>query len=54
MLTAHICQYFPDALPGTLLCKFFTMYTQWSWPDPVLLTDIQVGGQFGNEGIGKT
>jgi poly(A) polymerase len=49
MLTAQICQFYPTALPATLLCKFFTIYTQWPWPNPVLLTDIQIGGQFGSE-----
>jgi len=49
MMTAQICQYYPNALPATILCKFFKMYTQWPWPNPVLLTDIQIGGQFGNE-----
>jgi hypothetical protein len=51
MLTAHICQFYPNALAATILCKFFKMYTQWPWPSPVLLTDIQIGGQFGSEGV---
>lgn len=49
MLTAHICQFYPNAAAATVLCKFFKMYTQWPWPSPVLLTDIQIGGQFGSE-----
>lgn len=53
MLTAQICQYFPNALPATLLCKFFKIYTQWPWPNPILLTEIQIGGQFGTEVWGQ-
>jgi len=53
MLTAQICQFFPNALPATLLCKFFKIYTQWQWPNPILLTEIQIGGQFGTEVWGQ-
>jgi len=42
MLTAQICQLYPVALPATLLCRFFRVYSVWKWPNPILLTDIQV------------
>jgi len=37
MLTARVCQLYPNALPSTLLQKFFLIYLKWQWPQPVLL-----------------
>uniref|UniRef100_A0A6T6CBS1 Poly(A) polymerase n=1 Tax=Compsopogon caeruleus TaxID=31354 RepID=A0A6T6CBS1_9RHOD len=37
ILTARICQLYPNALPSTLLSRFFKVYEQWKWPNPVLL-----------------
>lgn len=53
MLTAQICQLYPNAVPSTLVCKFFLVYEQWKWPTPVLLTDIQQGGSFDEDGNTK-
>lgn len=37
MLTARVCQLYPNAAPSTLLQKFFLVYLKWQWPQPVLL-----------------
>ena len=37
MLTARICQLYPNACAATLVHKFFTVYKQWEWPKPVML-----------------
>jgi len=43
LLTARICQLYPNASPSTLLSRFFRVYEQWKWPNPVLLTPITEG-----------
>lgn len=43
LLTARICQLYPNALPSTLLSRFFRVYEHWKWPNPVLLTPITEG-----------
>jgi len=40
LLVARICQLYPNALPSTLLSRFFRVYEQWKWPNPVLLNNI--------------
>jgi len=44
LLTARICQLYPRAVPSTLVSRFFRIYTQWPWPAPILLTNIEDGG----------
>lgn len=45
MLVARTCQLYPNAAPSTLVNKFFLVFTQWVWPQPVLLKqpEIQMG-----------
>ncbi|KAK7398831.1 hypothetical protein VNO78_10004 [Psophocarpus tetragonolobus] len=43
LLVARICQLFPNALPNMLVSKFFRVYTQWRWPNPVMLCAIEEG-----------
>ncbi|KAK7267602.1 hypothetical protein RIF29_20280 [Crotalaria pallida] len=43
LLLARICQLFPNALPNMLVSRFFRVYTQWRWPNPVLLCAIEEG-----------
>lgn len=43
LLVARICQLYPNALPNMLVSRFFRVYTQWRWPNPVLLCDIEEG-----------
>ncbi|CAF1191243.1 unnamed protein product [Adineta steineri] len=40
MLVARICQLYPNAVAATLVHKFFTVYSLWEWPTPVLLKPI--------------
>jgi len=37
ILTARICQLYPNAAPATLVSRFFRVYEQWQWPAPVML-----------------
>lgn len=43
MLIARICQLYPNAVSSTIVEKFFTIYTKWNWPQPVLLKPIEDG-----------
>lgn len=40
LLVARICQLYPNACPSTLLTRFFRVYEQWKWPNPVVLNNI--------------
>lgn len=37
MLTARICQLYPNAVAATIVSKFFLVFSVWEWPRPVLL-----------------
>ncbi|XP_043226235.1 poly(A) polymerase type 3-like isoform X1 [Amphibalanus amphitrite] len=37
MLVARTCQLYPNAAPSTIVNKFFLVFSQWEWPQPVLL-----------------
>ncbi|RVW16962.1 Nuclear poly(A) polymerase 1 [Vitis vinifera] len=41
LLVARICQLYPNAVPSTLVSRFFRVYTQWRWPNPVMLCPIE-------------
>ncbi|XP_043693418.1 nuclear poly(A) polymerase 1-like [Telopea speciosissima] len=43
LLVARICQLYPNALPSMLVSRFFRVYTQWRWPNPVMLCAIDEG-----------
>ncbi|ODN73700.1 hypothetical protein, variant [Cryptococcus amylolentus CBS 6039] len=43
LLTVRICQLYPTAAPATIVGKFFPIYYQWNWPQPVLLKKIDNG-----------
>ncbi|KAG7660368.1 PAP1 [[Candida] subhashii] len=43
MLVARICQLYPNAVSAVIVEKFFHIYSQWSWPQPVLLKHIEDG-----------
>lgn len=40
LLVARVCQLHPNALPSTLVCRFFSFFHQWNWSRPVCLCDI--------------
>nr|XP_017507618.1 LOW QUALITY PROTEIN: poly(A) polymerase beta [Manis javanica] len=39
MLVARICQLYPNAKASTLVHKFFLVFSEWEWPNPVLLKE---------------
>ncbi|URE10198.1 Poly(A) polymerase predicted RNA binding domain [Musa troglodytarum] len=41
ILVACVCQLYPNAVPSMLVSRFFRVYTQWRWPNPVRLCDIE-------------
>ena len=40
ILVARVCQLYPNAIPPTLVTKFFNLWDMWKWPSPVMLTEI--------------
>ncbi|KAI8929941.1 Poly(A) polymerase central domain-containing protein [Entophlyctis helioformis] len=43
ILVARICQLYPNAAAGEVVCKFFQIVFRWEWPLPVLLRPIEEG-----------
>ncbi|KAJ7970323.1 Poly(A) polymerase-like protein [Quillaja saponaria] len=43
LLVARICQLYPNALPNMLVSRFFRVYSQWRWPNPIMLCAIEDG-----------
>lgn len=46
-MAARICQLYPNALPSTLVCRFFKVFDQWKWPNPVFLTSSIIDSPLG-------
>lgn len=44
LLTARICQLYPNAAASTIVMRFFKIYHQWKWPQPVILKAIEDHG----------
>lgn len=43
MLVARVCQLYPHATGSVIVGKFFNIIGKWSWPQPVLLKNIEDG-----------
>lgn len=43
MLVARVCQLYPKAAVSVVVMKFFTIYKEWNWPQPVLLKPVEDG-----------
>ncbi|XP_062178935.1 nuclear poly(A) polymerase 4-like isoform X2 [Phragmites australis] len=41
LLVARVCQLYPNAVPSMLVLRFFRVFTQWQWPNPVMLCSIE-------------
>ncbi|KAL7609417.1 hypothetical protein Lser_V15G13552 [Lactuca serriola] len=41
LLVAQVCQLYPNAIPSMLVSRFFRVYTNWRWPNPVMLCPIE-------------
>ncbi|XP_068636507.1 nuclear poly(A) polymerase 4-like isoform X2 [Aristolochia californica] len=41
LLVARVCQLYPNAIPSMLVSRFFRVYTQWRWPNPVMLCSME-------------
>jgi poly(A) polymerase len=40
ILTARVCQLYPNAVPAALAQRFFRFYSMWKWPTPITLTEL--------------
>ncbi|KAF0934208.1 hypothetical protein E2562_023463 [Oryza meyeriana var. granulata] len=47
LLVARVCQLYPNAVPSMLVSRFFRVFTQWQWPNPVMLCTIENDGNLG-------
>lgn len=40
VLTAYVCQRYPNVSSSALISKFFETFAFWPWPTPVMLEDV--------------
>lgn len=43
MLVARTCQLYPQAPGAVIVGKCFNIMSKWSWPQPVVLKEIEAG-----------
>ena len=43
MLVARVCQLYPQATGSVIIGKFFRIIGNWTWPQPVMLKNIEDG-----------
>jgi len=41
ILVAQICQLYPNFVASQIVCKFFRVYSQWDWRNPVMLCALE-------------
>lgn len=41
IVTARVCQLYPNAAPAAIVSKFFRIMNAWQWPQPVILRTIE-------------
>lgn len=41
IMVAFVCQKYPNACASTLVDRFFRVYSQWCWPNPIMLTKVE-------------
>ena len=44
IMVAFMCQRYPNANPAILICKFFNLFVQWQWPNPIMLSPLEEKG----------
>ena len=40
-MVARVCQFYPKAVGATVVERFFWLMSEWKWPTPVMLKDIE-------------
>lgn len=43
MMVARVCQFYPNATGSTIAQRFFTIMTDWRWPQPIQLKEMEDG-----------
>jgi poly(A) polymerase Pap1 len=43
ILVARICQLYPNAVSAVIVTKMFKIFTDWKWPLPIYLKQIEEG-----------
>lgn len=49
ILVAKTCQWWPKASAAKVVRMFFDVYSEWPWPRPVLLTEIDYNNSLGHK-----
>lgn len=41
IMTARVCQLYPNQCAGFILSRFFRVFSNWAWPVPVMLREVE-------------